>query len=172
MMSIGEVRQLIQDVPDFPKPGIMFKDITPVLENPVAYKSLTRLLCEQVPSKAKKLVAIESRGFLLASAMSQHLDCGVVLVRKPGKLPRPTWSQTYALEYGEDQLEIHRDALLSNEEVVIVDDVLATGGTAEAVEKLTKKAGGQVLMSLFLMEIEFLSGSKRLKAPARSLIQV
>lgn len=172
MASLSEIEKLIRDVPDFPKPGILFKDITPVLENPKAFKSLIQTFCEYVPAQTKKLMAIESRGFIIASAMSQHLNCGVVLVRKPGKLPRPTWSITYDLEYGTDTLQIHRDSLSQGEEVVIIDDVLATGGTAAAAEKLVALAGGVVLKSLFLLEISPLEGARKLKSPIKSLIQI
>lgn len=172
MLSLLDIQKMIRDVADFPKPGILFKDITPVLENPIAFKRLIEIFCESVPPQTKKLMAIESRGFIIASAMSQHIDCGVVLVRKPGKLPRPTYSVTYDLEYGTDTLQIHQDSLGAGEKVVIIDDVLATGGTASAAEKLVAQAGGVVLKNIFLLEISPLRGSKKLKSPVQSLIQI
>lgn len=165
-------RDFIVDVPDFPKPGIIFKDITPILENGELFKQMTLELCESLPPETQKLVAIESRGFILASAMSQHNGCGVVLVRKPGKLPRKTISQTYSLEYGDDELQIHDHSIEAGESVVIVDDVLATGGTAEAAESLIHKAGGLVSQFCFLMEIDILKGRSLLKAPVSSLMNV
>ena len=167
-----DFRSLIINVPDFPQPGIVFKDITPILENAEAFKQMTLELCEKVPSEVQKLVAIESRGFILGCAMAQHIDCGVVLARKPGKLPRKVMSQEYTLEYGVDQLQIHEGAINKNESVVIVDDVLATGGTAQAVEKLVQKAGGLVQSFCFLMEIDFLKGREKLEAPINALMNV
>lgn len=171
-MKVSELEKLISTVPDFPKPGIQFKDITPLLENPKAFNALVEHLVELVPATTKKLVAIESRGFILGSAMAQAKKCGLVLARKKGKLPRETVSVEYALEYGTDQVEIHKDAIKAGEAVTIVDDVLATGGTAEAVEKLCKKVGGKVDAHVFLMEIDFLKGRKKLSSPVESLLTI
>lgn len=170
MMTIQDIQSLIVDVEDFPKPGIVFKDITPILENAQAFQSLAKIFADNAPADVKKLVAIESRGFILASAMSQHMDAGVVLMRKPGKLPRKTLSQTYELEYGEDQLEIHDHSIEQGEAVAIIDDVLATGGTAEAAEKLVTRAGGKVVQFQFLMELGFLKGREKLSSPITSHI--
>lgn len=171
-MKIDEVFALIQDVPDFPKPGITFKDITPIFESPDAFSKLTEALNEHVPSEVTTLAAIESRGFLLAAAMTQKKPRKVVLLRKPGKLPRKTLSQSYDLEYGTDTLEIHEDSLRPGEKVCIVDDILATGGTASAAELLVKKAGGEVSSLLFMMELGFLGGDKKLTHPFKSLLKL
>lgn len=170
MMTLEDLKSLIVDVEDFPKPGIVFKDITPLLEHAEAFKSLARIFAENTPRQVKKLVAIESRGFILASAMAQHMDAGVVLMRKPGKLPRKTLSQNYSLEYGEDQLEIHEHSIENGEAVAVIDDVLATGGTAAAAEKLISRAGGQVAQFQFLMELGFLNGRDQLNSPVLSHI--
>ena len=171
-MTIDQISRLIKNVPDFPKAGIVFKDITPVLENSEAFRSMVKLLAERVHPQTTKLVAIESRGFILGAALAQYIDAGLVIVRKPGKLPRETIKKTYALEYGSDTLEIHKDALKPGDRVTIIDDVLATGGTAHAVEALCAEVGTQVLGHVFLMEIEFLKGHLRLQAPISSLIKV
>src|SRR5690606_14514275 len=132
-----------------------FKDFTPILEDAAAFKKMLKLFEEQLAKvKFEKIVAIESRGFIIGSALAHNLDKGLVLARKPGKLPRETEKFTYALEYGEDTLEIHKSAIPSGISVVIVDDVLATGGTAHAVESICKNLGAQVMGHYFLMEIE------------------
>ena len=171
-MKIEQINRLIKDVPDFPKKGIVFKDITPVLENAEAFKALIRLMAEKVHPQTTHLVSVESRGFILGSALSQHLDAGLVIVRKPGKLPRETIKKAYSLEYGNDALEIHKDSLKAGDRVTIIDDVLATGGTARAVEEMCQELGAQVLGHLFLMEIEFLKGSLNLKNQSTSLLKV
>ena len=171
-MTLEQIHRLILDVPDFPKPGIVFKDITPILENSEAFKSLATLMAEQVSPQTTKLVAIESRGFILGAAIAQHTSAGMVIVRKPGKLPRETVRKTYALEYGQDSLEIHKGALKPGDRVTIVDDVLATGGTARAVEEMCIAIGAQVVGHLFLMEIEFLKGRTKLHSPTKSMIQL
>lgn len=171
-MTIDKIAELIADVPDFPKPGIIFKDITPILADKIAFPSLVKLFVEQVPTGVNKLMAIESRGFILASAMAQHRPFSVVLVRKPGKLPRKTLRFEYDLEYGSDVLEIHEDSVESGESVALIDDVLATGGTAHAAEQLVAQAGGRVVKSCFLMEIEGLGGGRKLKSPYHSFLKV
>lgn len=171
-MNISEIEGLIKDVPDFPKEGVLFKDITPVLENAQAFKSIAKKFADSIDSSITKLAAIESRGFIFACAVSQHLeDVGVVLVRKPGKLPRKTYSQEFDLEYGQDTLEIHEDAFCSSDKVMVIDDVLATGGTAQAVEKLIDQTQAQVIGHRFFMEIDFLKGRQKLQAPVKSFIQ-
>ncbi|MCC7404849.1 MAG: adenine phosphoribosyltransferase [Bdellovibrionales bacterium] len=169
--SIEQIASLIQDVPDFPKKGVMFKDITPIMQNNQAFVSLARHLAESLPPATTHLVGIESRGFILAAAVAQHREVGLVLARKPGKLPRATVSHSYALEYGTDTLQIHADALKAESRVVIVDDVLATGGTAHAAETLVRKCGATVLGHRFLMEVSFLAGGTKLSAPYQALIR-
>lgn len=171
-LSIDEISDLIRSVPDFPKPGVTFKDITPVLEDPKAFQSLAKHFADSIPAGTTKLLAIESRGFILGAAVAQHLDVGVVLVRKPGKLPRQTHRYSYDLEYGSDTLEIHQDAVSKDDKVTIIDDVLATGGTAHATETLCKQTGAEVLCSRFLMEIEVLNGGDKLSMPYHSFIKV
>lgn len=171
-MNLEQIHRMIKTVSDFPKKGIQFKDITPVLENGEAFRSLAKLLAEKVNPASTKLISIESRGFILGAAVAQQLGCGMVLVRKPGKLPRETVKESYALEYGTDSLEVHKDALKPGDKVTIIDDVLATGGTAGAVEKLCAHLGAEVLGSVFLMEIEFLNGRSKLTRPNVSLMKV
>lgn len=172
MKTLEQIKEMIVDVPNFPKPGILFKDITPVLADSTTFKSLCTHFAEQIPSNATKIVAIESRGFLLGAALSQHLHLGLVLVRKPGKLPRKAHKVSYDLEYGSDSLELHETDLTAKDKVVIIDDVLATGGTARATELLVKKTGAEILKHVFLMEIEFLKGREKLIAPSKALFQV
>ncbi|MEQ1665238.1 MAG: adenine phosphoribosyltransferase [Bdellovibrionales bacterium] len=168
-MKIDAIQKMIREVPNFPKEGVLFKDITPILEDGKAFQSLAKIMAEHVHPSTNKLVAIESRGFILGAAVAQHLSCGLVLVRKPGKLPRPTIRENYLLEYGSDSLEIHADSLTKDDQITIIDDVLATGGTASAVEKLCHKLGANVLGSLFLLEILALEGRKKLTQPSQSL---
>jgi adenine phosphoribosyltransferase len=171
-LSLSEIAELIANVPDFPKPGIQFKDITPVLENGDAFRSLAQHLRECVFPGTTKLVAVESRGFLLAAAVAQYLEAGVVLVRKPGKLPRHTLTVSYELEYGSDTLEINADAVNADDKITIIDDVLATGGTAQAVENLVAKSGAKVLGSCFFMELTFLRGGQKLSFPYKALLKL
>jgi adenine phosphoribosyltransferase len=170
MIAVKEIEAKIRNVPDFPKPGILFKDITPILSDAKAFESLIMHLCEQVPPQATKLVAIESRGFILGAAMAQRLGLGLVLIRKPGKLPYATLSHSYDLEYGKDTLQIHVDSLGTDDRVCVVDDVLATGGTAQAAEILSNETGAKVIGFSFMIELAVLGGRAKLKAPARSLI--
>jgi adenine phosphoribosyltransferase len=168
-----DLRTFIRDVVDFPKPGINFKDITTLLKNPTALK----LTGEQLYDLAKdlqvdKVIGIESRGFMYGLWLAEKLNAGFVPVRKPGKLPSETYSQTYELEYGTDKLEMHKDAIVVGDKVLIHDDVLATGGTAEAVCKLVEQAGGEIIQLSFLIELSFLNGKDRLKNyPISSIIQ-
>lgn len=157
------VKSLVRDVPDFPKKGIVFKDITPVLADPRAFKQIIDALVERYRSrKIDKVVAIESRGFLFGSALSYALGAGLVIVRKPGKLPWKSVKEEYALEYGKDSLEMHVDAVAPGHRVLVIDDLLATGGTAEATGRLVGKVGGQVAEYAFVVELSFLNGRKRL----------
>jgi len=156
--------RLIKDVPDFPKKGIVFKDITPVLEEPSAYQLLMKTWADRYrDSPVTHFVGVESRGFLFASVLAYELDKGFVLARKPGKLPRDTISASYALEYGEDSLEMHRDSLDANAQVVIVDDLIATGGTAKAVADMVCELGAKVYEIAAVIELGFLDGRKVLE---------
>lgn len=157
------LKSLIREVPDYPKPGILFKDISPLLADPKSLKRLIELLAAQVSNKSvTKIVGIESRGFILGSALALHLGVGFVMARKRGKLPWKTIKHSYSLEYGEDCIEMHEDALAKGERVLIVDDVLATGGTALAAIELCKKLGADVEGILLLIELMALKGRERL----------
>ncbi len=160
-MALADALKYIQDVPDYPKPGILFKDITPLLANGPAFTAVTESLCEQIRasvSEVDAVVGIESRGFILGGALANALGVGFVTVRKPGKLPRDVHRKEYALEYGFDALELHKDLLARDTKVVIVDDVLATGGTALACHDLVALSGATTVAHLFLLEITFLAG--------------
>ncbi len=160
---MDDLRRIIRDVPDFPKKGIVFKDITTLLRDPVAFSRSIDLLCERLAGRDHDvLVGIESRGFLFASTIAYKLGKGLVPVRKPGKLPARTVQVSYQLEYGTDSLEMHEDAIDRGQRVVIVDDVLATGGTARAVADLVEKVGGRVEALSFLIELDFLKGREKL----------
>ncbi len=159
----NELRATIRDVPDFPKKGIVFKDITPVLADPQLFRAVVDLLAARFRDQGvSKVVGIESRGFLFAAPVAYALGAGLAIVRKPGKLPWQKVREVYALEYGEDALEMHIDAVGPGERVLIVDDVLATGGTADAVGKLVTRQGAELLGYAFLIELEFLHGARRL----------
>ena len=163
----------IRDIPDFPKPGIVFKDITPLLANGDAFTAVVSELACLVSKDVDAIVGIESRGFIFGAALAQQLGLGLITVRKPGKLPADVHSVEYELEYGVDRLEIHRDALSKGHKVVIVDDLLATGGTAAATVKLVKKLGAEVDACLFVIELSFLNGAKALgDVPAHSLMHI
>ena len=154
----------IRDIPDFPKTGVVFKDITPLLANPAASAlCLSELLQLTEMQAIDKVVGIESRGFFFATQLAKELDAGFVPIRKPGKLPFNTLKQPYTLEYGMDALEIHEDAILKGEKVLLHDDVLATGGTARAACELIESLGGEIVQCNFLIEIAFLKGAERLK---------
>jgi adenine phosphoribosyltransferase len=169
----AELRSAIRDVPDFPKPGIVFKDITTLLREPRLLRrslDLLAVLCGDL--EVDKVVAIESRGFILGGALADRLGAGFVPVRKPGKLPWRARRATYELEYGTDTLEMHEDALGGADRVLVVDDVIATGGTARAAADLTEALGGTVVAFAFLVELGFLNGRSRLEGrDVRSLIR-
>ena len=163
-ITIQEIYQAIRDVPDFPKPGIMFKDITPLLLDPGRFRRALELMAAPFGgSKVQRVVSIESRGFLLGAPIALLLEAGLVPIRKPGKLPAARGRVEYTLEYGSDALEMHRDAVGQGDRVLIVDDVLATGGTAEAAAKLVRAHGAQVAGFTFLIELDFLKGRERLR---------
>ena len=161
---MGDLQKLIRDVPDFPKEGILFKDITPLLADGKSFKQAIDAIAEQwADKKIDVIVGIEARGFIFASALAYTLGIGVVIVRKPGKLPYKTHSVTYELEYGTDSLEIHQDAIKPGQNVLIVDDVLATGGTVKAVAELLQKFDANLSGIAFLAELAFLNGREKLK---------
>jgi adenine phosphoribosyltransferase len=163
-VTVQEIYQAIRDVPDFPKPGIMFKDITPLLLDPARFRRALELMAAPFGgSKVRRVISIESRGFLLGSPIALLLEAGLVPIRKPGKLPGARGRVEYALEYGTDALEMHRDAVGEGDRVLIVDDVLATGGTAEAAAKLVRAYGAEVVGFTFLIELDFLKGRERLR---------
>lgn len=165
--SLADIRGAIRDVPDFPKPGIVFKDITPLLAHPALFKgAVDRMAAAWRGQGVRKVIGIESRGFLLATTIAYKLGAGVIPVRKKGKLPHRTVSMTYHLEYGEDTLEMHADALKRGEKVLVVDDVLATGGTAAATCGLAGKLGAGIAGLSFLIELSFLNGRDQLKGYA------
>jgi adenine phosphoribosyltransferase len=171
-MSPIEIKSLIVDVPDFPKPGIVFKDITPVLANPAAFKAVTEHLAEHAAGlQCDAVLAIESRGFLVGAPLAQRLGLPLHLVRKRGKLPRAAITVRYELEYGFDHLEMHSDAIKRGGRYLIVDDVIATGGTAAAVASVVARQGATVAACLFLIELNFLAGREKLAGlPVVSLI--
>jgi len=158
------LEKYIREVPDFPKKGIGFKDITTLLKDAEGFKMAVDQLAEQLKDvKIDAIAVIESRGFTFGSALAYKLGTGLLLVRKPGKLPAPTIRQEYVLEYGTDALEIHQDAIAPGQNILIVDDLLATGGTALAVAKLVKQLEGKVVAIAFVVELDFLKGREKLK---------
>ena len=167
-----DFKAYIRDIKDFPKEGVLFKDITPLLQDSTALKNTAEELVVLVgDSKIDKVVGMESRGFIFGPILAHKLNAGFVPIRKPGKLPYERYSESFALEYGTDTLEMHIDAIKKGERVLIHDDVLATGGTASAVAKLVERAGGIIVQFNFLIELEFLNGKRKIAAwPTRSLI--
>ena len=167
-----DLKRFIRDVPDFPKQGITFRDITPLLTHGAAWKETVNSLADRYRDQVDIVLGIESRGFLIGAAVAYTLGCGVAVARKPGKLPAATFNASYALEYGTDTLEIHQDAFAPGNRVLVVDDLLATGGTAEAAIRLVRQLRGEVIAAAFIIELTFLPGRQRL-APHEvfSLIQ-
>ena len=163
-MQIEQIEALIRDVPDFPEPGIVFKDITPVLADPIAFSTIIDLMVVHFGrGNVDKVVGIEARGFILGAPVAYHFGAGVIPVRKKGKLPHETIDEEYALEYGTAALEIHKDAVRPGERVLVVDDVLATGGTAKAAANLVERIGGKVCGIATLIELDFLHGRDKLQ---------
>lgn len=159
-----KIESFIREIPNFPKPGINFKDITPLLQDPDAMRETVSFLVEMIGDvKIDKVVGIESRGFLFGTLLAQRLNAGFVPVRKPGKLPYKTYAEVYELEYGKDTLEIHQDAIKKGEMVLLHDDVLATGGTARTACNLIEKMGGIIVQCNFLTELSYLDGRRKLK---------
>lgn len=167
------LKEYIRNIKDFPKQGIMFRDITTLLKNPEAMKYTSEKLLDFAKGlKVDKVVGIEARGFIFGSILSEKLNAGFVPVRKPGKLPAEKEQATYQLEYGADTLEIHKDAIVPGDNVLIHDDLLATGGTMEAVCKMIEKLGGNVVQISFIIELSFLKGRDKLKVyDVKSIVQ-
>ena len=165
--TIEHLRAAVRDVPDFPKAGVVFKDITPILNDPILLRASIDLFLERCRGrKIDKIIGIDARGFLFGSAVAYELGVGFVPIRKRGKLPYRTETAKYSLEYGEAEVEMHTDAVTPGERVVLVDDLLATGGTSAAAAVLIRKAGGDLLEAQFLIELEFLHGRKQLDLTA------
>jgi len=158
-----QLKNIIRDVPDFPKEGIVFKDITTLLSDAKSFQRVVDLMAHRYIDKEIDLVlGVEARGFIMGSALAYKLGKGVILVRKPGKLPYKTFSASYELEYGTDELHIHQDAIKKGQRILIADDLLATGGTVKAVIELIEKMGGVVVECAFMTELEFLKGREKL----------
>jgi adenine phosphoribosyltransferase len=170
---VTDLRALVREIPDFPKPGIVFKDITPLLLDPAGLDhAVSGLAALADPLRVEVVVAAEARGFILGGALARQLGAGFVPARKPGKLPHTTAEISYELEYGMDMLQVHADAVAGGARVLIHDDLLATGGTARAVCELVTRLGGEVVACVFLVELGFLGGRARLAPyPVRSLIE-
>jgi adenine phosphoribosyltransferase len=168
----GELQQAIRNIPDFPKPGILFKDITPVLADPRLFRGCMDLLTAPFkPGQVDTVVGIDARGFIFAAGAALKLNAGFVPVRKKGKLPHSTYEQEYELEYGTATIAIHTDAFAPGSRVLLVDDLLATGGTAAAAARLVQKAGARIVEVAFLIELGALKGREKLRGwPVRSLV--
>ena len=164
-MTLDEIKSYIRDIPDFPKPGIVFKDITPLVGDGPAFRAVVDHIADRYRGKIDVVLGIESRGFIVGAAVAYHLGVGLALVRKPGKLPYDRYTASYELEYGSDTLEIHRDAFGHPCRVLVVDDLLATGGTASAAIELVRRLDGEVVACAFIIELGFLNGRKRLTTP-------
>lgn len=163
LAAVEKLRAAVRDVPDFPKKGIVFRDITPLLSDPVLFRASVDLFLQRCRGREiDKIVGIDARGFLFGSAVAYELGVGFVPIRKRGKLPYKTQVAKYSLEYGEAEMEMHTDAIRDGERVVLVDDLLATGGTSAAAAVLIRKAGAKLLEAQFLIELEFLHGRERL----------
>jgi adenine phosphoribosyltransferase len=158
-----ELKRIIRDIPDFPKKGIVFKDITTLLGDARSFHRMVDLMAHRyVGQKIDKIVGVEARGFIIGAALAYKLGAGIVLVRKPGKLPSKTFRKTYDLEYGTDSLEIHTDAIKPGERILIADDVLATGGTMAAVVDMVQSLEGELVECCFMAELSFLEGRRKL----------
>ena len=170
---MDELKNIIRDIPDFPKKGIIFKDITTLLADAKSFQRMVDLISHRyIGQRIDKIVGVEARGFIIGAALAYKLGAGVVLVRKPGKLPSETFKKSYELEYGTDTLEIHTDAIKPGEKILIADDLLATGGTTAAVVDMVRNMGGEIVECAFMVELAFLEGRKRLpEGKVYSLLQ-
>ena len=167
------IKNSIKSIPDYPKPGILFRDVTSLLEDPKAYAASIALLVERYRNKGiTKVVGTEARGFLFGAPVALGLGVGFVPVRKPGKLPREVYSESYELEYGTDKLELHKDAIQPGDLVLVVDDLLATGGTVDATVKLIRRAGGEVADAAFIISLPSLGGDARLTAAGIKVVSL
>jgi adenine phosphoribosyltransferase len=171
-LTYPRIRAAIRDIPDFPKPGVLFKDITPILGDPSLFAEvIDQLSARYQPMRIDKIAAMESRGFIFGAPLAKHIGAGFVPLRKFGKLPHATVAETFNLEYGTETLEVHTDAIAPGERVLIIDDLLATGGTAEAAIRLVKRIGGDVVEIAFVVELSFLGGRRRLSGiPVYSMV--
>ncbi len=171
--AISQLRAAVRDVPDFPKAGIIFKDITPILKDGVLFRASIDLFLQCCHGQLiDKIVGIDARGFLFGSAVAYELGVGFVPLRKKGRLPYKTESASYSLEYGEAEMELHIDAIEEGEKIVLIDDLLATGGTSASAATLIRKVGGELVESIFLIELEFLHGRKKLEpTPVTSFLK-
>ncbi|KFZ37118.1 adenine phosphoribosyltransferase [Shewanella mangrovi] len=171
--QLALIKQSIKTIPDYPKAGIMFRDVTSLLEDPVAYQVTIKAFLDKYQGLGfTKVVGTEARGFLFGAPLALELGVGFVPVRKPGKLPRPTISESYELEYGHDTLEMHKDAIVPGDKVLVVDDLLATGGTIEATVKLVRQLGGEVKHAAFVISLPDLGGQQRLEAMGLEICQL
>jgi adenine phosphoribosyltransferase len=161
-MTTEEIKKLIRDIPDFPKPGIIFKDITPLIGDARGFAAVVDQLAQPYLGKVDVVLGIESRGFIVGAPVAYRLGVGLTIARKPGKLPFRTYDETYDLEYGSASLQMHQDALAGKGRVLLVDDLLATGGTAAAALQLVQKIGGNVIGCAFVVELDALKGRERL----------
>ncbi|HVE93672.1 MAG TPA: adenine phosphoribosyltransferase [Acidimicrobiales bacterium] len=169
--DVGWLKDFIRDVPDFPKPGVTFKDITPLLADVAAFRGVVDALAGEFAAEGvDKVVGIEARGFILAAPVAYTLGVGLIPARKAGKLPWASEGEAYLLEYGDDRVEVHADAVVAGERVLVIDDVLATGGTAEAVVRLLERLGAEIVALGFLLELGFLGGRDRLPGRAVSAL--
>jgi adenine phosphoribosyltransferase len=170
-VTADELKRLIRDIPDFPKPGILFRDVTPLLLDPRALQAAVDAIAAPFQGAGvQRVLGIESRGFVFGAPVALALGAGFALVRKAGKLPWQTHGASYALEYGEDRVEMHKDAVTPGQRLIVVDDLIATGGTAAATVQLARMAGGEVLGASFLIELSALGGATRLDVPCRAVI--
>jgi adenine phosphoribosyltransferase len=172
-ITASRIKAAIRDIPDFPKPGILFKDITPILNDPALFSEVIAELTQRYgPMKIDKIAAMESRGFIFGAPLAEKIGAGFVPLRKFGKLPHTTVAETFNLEYGTETLEVHTDAIKPGERVLIIDDLLATGGTAAAAIRLVNRIGGEVVEIAFVVELAFLKGRERLAGiPVYSMVR-
>ncbi len=171
-MRPEELKRFVRDIPDFPKPGILFRDVTPLLLEPKALAAAVEAMAEPFRgARIDRVLGVESRGFIFGAPVALALGAGFALVRKLGKLPYETFQASYALEYGEDKVEMHVDAVAKGQRVLLVDDLIATGGTAAAAVKLARAAGGEVVGASFLIELSALGGVRAVDVPCRAVLR-